>query len=127
MNRETLEAESAHLMVLLFASNEPWNNNLGAYEMQYRPVAGGDCHAIYPIVRPPAPPEFPAAFPNSWLRLRRSGDVFSALASSDGKTWKLHGEHRLALTRTLNCGPELTSNNPEASAKAVFRDYTEFN
>jgi hypothetical protein len=125
MVRETLEADSAHLMFLVFADNEPRNNNIGAYEMQFRSVGGGDCQGIYPAVRPPTPPEFPAVYPNSWLRLRRRGDLFSAFASNDGKTWRLYGEHGLALICTVMVGPALTSHNPEVTAKAVFRDYNE--
>src|SRR5664279_1495808 len=97
MVRQTLKADSPHLMFLVFADNTPRNNNLGGYEMQFRSVAGGDCQAIYPAVRPPAPPEFPAAYPHSWLRVQRWGDRFSAFASSDGKTWKLYGAQTLAL------------------------------
>jgi hypothetical protein len=126
MIRETLDAGSPHLMFVVFSNSEPRNNNLGAYEMQFRRVAGGDCQAIYPAIRPPAPPEFPAAYPNSWLRVRRCGDVFSALASTDGITWKMYAEHRLALAGMLKIGPALTSHNPDATAKAVFQNYTEF-
>ena len=92
MIRENVNADSAHLMFLVFADDAPRNNNLGAYEMQFRPAAGADCQAIYPAVRPPAPPEFPAAFPNCWLRVTRRGNQFSAFASTDGKTWKRYAE-----------------------------------
>lgn len=126
MIRESLHAESAHLMFVLFADNQPRNNNLGAYEMQFRAVAGDDCQAIYPVVRPPALPEFPATFPNSWLRVTRQGDRFAGFASTDGKTWKQYAEHVLKLARTVKAGPALTSHNPLVSAKAAFRDYTEF-
>ncbi len=125
MIRETLEADSPHLMFLVFADNAPRNNNLGAYEMQFRSVAGGDCQAIYPAIRPPAPPEFPAAYPNSWLRVQRRGDTFSALASTDGKTWKSYATHTLALASKVYVGPALTSHNPQGTAKAAFRNYTE--
>lgn len=125
MVRETVEAGSAHLMFLVFANNEPRNNNIGAYEMQFRSVTGGECQGIYPAVRPPAPPEFPATYPNSWLRLRRRGNLFSAFASTDGKTWKLYGEQVLALASTLKVGLALTSHNPDVAARAVFRDYME--
>jgi hypothetical protein len=125
MIRESLSANSAHLMFLVFADNSPRNNNLGAYEMQFRLVAGGDCQAIYPAVKPPAPPEFPAAFPNSWLRVQRRGDQFSAMASTDGTAWKLYARHVLKLAREVYLGPALTSHNPQATAKAAFRDYTE--
>jgi hypothetical protein len=125
MIRETLNADSPHLMFLVFADNAPRNNNLGAYEMQFRSAAGGDCQAIYPAIRPPAPPEFPAAYPHSWLRVERRGHRFSAFASTDGKTWKLYAVHSQALADTIHAGPALTSHNPQVAAKVAFRDYTE--
>jgi hypothetical protein len=126
MIREGLNAESAHLMFLVFANNAPRNNNLGAYEMQFRPAAGADCQGIYPAVRPPAPPEFPAAYPDSWLRVARRENQFSAFASTDGKTWKLYAEQVLALASTVKVGPALTSHNPHVAARAAFRNYTEY-
>jgi hypothetical protein len=125
MIRENVNADSAHLMFLVFASDAPRNNNLGAYEMQFRPAAGTDCQGIYPAVRPPAPPEFPAAFPNSWLRVTRRGNQFSAFASTDGKSWKRYGQKVLPLANTVMVGPALTSHNASVAAQAAFRDYTE--
>ena len=127
MIRESLDSQSAHLMFVVFANNEPRNNNLGAYEMQFRATSGVDCQAIYPAILPPAMPEFPAANPDSWLRVIRSGNQFSALASTDGITWKLYAEKVLALDYTVKVGPALTSHNPDVAAKAAFRDYTETN
>jgi hypothetical protein len=125
MIRESLNSASAHLMFLVFADNAPRNNNLGAYELQFRPSAGADCQAIYPAVRPPAPPEFPAAYPDAWLRVARRGNRFSAFASADGKTWKLYTQHVLTLASTVKVGPALTSHNPQLAARASFRNYTE--
>lgn len=125
MIRESLNADSAHLMFLVFADNAPRNNNLGAYEMQFRPASGADCQGIYPSVRPPAPPEFPTAFPNSWLRVTRRGNQFTAFASTDGKSWKRYGKQVLPLASAVKVGPALTSHNPRVAAKAAFRDYTE--
>ena len=126
MIRESLDPDSPHLMFLVFSDNSPRNNNLGAYEMQFRSVAGGACQAVYPVIRPPAPPEFPAAYPNSWLRVQRRDDRFSAFASTDGKAWKLYGIQTLKLPAVAHAGPALTSHNPETAAIARFRDYTEF-
>ena len=123
MIRESLDAASAHLMFFVFSDDEPRNNNLGAYEMQFRPRPGDSCQAIYPAIRPPAPPEFPAGYPNSWLRVARRGNQFSAYASTDGQTWKLYGEKVLTLASTLKVGPALTSHNSEKAAKASFRNY----
>ena len=125
MIRETLNADSPHLMLFVFTHNARRNNNLGAYEMQFRSVAGGDCQAIYPAVRPPAPPEFPASYPNSWLRVERRGDRFSGFASRDGKTWELYGVQTLAFASKVYVGPALTSHNPQVAAKARFRNYAE--
>ena len=127
MIRETLDTDSPHLMFFVFSGNAPRNNNLGAYEMQFRSVAGSNCQSIYPAVRPPAPPEFPAAYPNSWLRVERRGNQFSTYASTDGKTWKLYAVHDLALPTKVKVGPALTSHNPQVAAKAAFRNYTESN
>jgi hypothetical protein len=125
MIRETLNADSPHLMFLVFSDNSPRNNNLGGYEMQFRSVVGGDCRAVYPAVRPPAPPEFPVAYPNSWLRVERRADRFSAFSSTDGKTWKRYAVQTLALASAVCVGPALTSHNPQTAAKASFRDYIE--
>jgi hypothetical protein len=125
MIREGLSPDSAHLMFLVFSDNSPRNNNLGAYEMQFRSVAGGACQAVYPAVRPPLPPEFPAAYPNSWLRVQRSGDRFTAFASTDGKSWKVYGIQTLKLPTMVHVGPALTSHNPETAATARFRNFTE--
>ena len=125
MIRENLNADSPHLMFLVFGSDAPRNNNLGAYEMQFRAKAGGDCQAIYPTKRPPAPPEFPAAFPDSWLRVERRGDRFSAFASTDGRAWRLYAVQSLALASKVYAGPALTSHEPRVVAKASFRNYRE--
>ena len=125
MVRESLDAGSAHVMFVLFAGDAPRNNNLGVYEMQFRAETGGECQAIYPAVRPPAPPEFPATYPHAWMRVIRRGDRFSALVSTDGLTWRLYAEHVLAMAGTCKVGPALTSHEPLAEARAAFRDYTE--
>ncbi len=90
--------------------------------MQFRSVAGGNCQAVYPAVRPPDPPEFPAAYPNSWLRVQRRGDRFTAFASTDGKAWKVYGVQTLKLPSVVHVGPALTSHNPQVLAKACFRN-----
>jgi hypothetical protein len=125
MIRETLDANSPHLMFVVFADNSPRNNNLGAYEMQFRVKPGGRCQAVYPAKRPPAPPEFPAAYPNSWLRVERRGNRFSAFASTDSKTWKLYAVQTLTLAARVYVGLALTSHEPQVVAKARFCNYTE--
>jgi hypothetical protein len=119
MIRESLSAESAHLMFLVFADNASRNNHLGAYEMQFRPATGKDCQAIYPAVRPPALPEFPAAYPDAWLRMVRRGNRPSTFAATDRITWKQDAEQVLAPANTVKVGRALTSHNPQVAAKAA--------
>ena len=51
--------------------NQPRNNNLDAYEMQFRAVAGRDCQAVYPAVRPPGA----AGIPGGFSQLVAAGDA----------------------------------------------------
>lgn len=127
MIRETLTGASAHLMLVVFADDQPRNNNLGAYEMQFRTKEGVHCQAVYPAVLPPAPPEFPASYPNTWLRVARRDNFFTAYGSSDGKSWRQYAQYELPLSKSVSVGPALTSHHAEHEAMAQFRDYTEFN
>ena len=127
MIRETLTAASAHLMLVVFADNQPRNNNLGVYEMQFRRSDSDNCQAVYPAILPPAPPEFPASYPNTWLRVARRDNLFTAYGSSDGQSWRLYAQCELPLCKTVSVGAALTSHNAEHQAMAAFRDYTEFN
>ena len=122
MIRENMNADSAHLMFLVFAGDAPRNSDLSAYGMQFRPATGADCQGIYPSGRPP---EFPAAYSNFWLRVARRGNRFSAFASTDGKSWKRYWEQVRPLANPVMVGPALTSYNPSVAAKAAFRNDTE--
>ena len=123
MIRESFDADSPHVMFLVFADNSARNNNLGACEMQFRAKRGDECQAIYPAVKPPAPPEFPAAYPNFWLRVQRLGTRFSAFACADGKTWKQYGTQTVPLPDVVHVGLAVTSHEPQATAQARFREY----
>ncbi len=123
MAREALTAESRHLFFVVFSDNRPRNKNNGGCELQFREATGGKSQAVYPAVNPGAPPEFPVAFPNCWLRLRRFGNVFSSFVSTDGKNWKLYATRRLELPSTLFVGLALTSHDPIATATARFTDF----
>lgn len=65
-------------------------------------------------------------FPNAWLRLKRSGDLFSGYRSSDGLAWTQISEKRQALPLTLFIGLATTSHNNTAGfvAEAIFHDFS---
>ncbi len=40
---------------------------------------------------------FPANYPNTWLRLKRSGNTFTGYASYDGQTWTQLGSDTISM------------------------------
>ena len=66
---------------------------------------------------------FPANYPETWLRLRRVGDVFTGFASTDGLTWVQLGSVTLAIGNPY-LGFAVTSHNVGQTTAAQFRDYT---
>ncbi len=64
----------------------------------------------------------PVNFPNTWLRLRRVGNVFTGFASYDGITWTQLGSATLNLPSTLFFGYAVTSHSTSLATTAQFRD-----
>jgi glucose/arabinose dehydrogenase/regulation of enolase protein 1 (concanavalin A-like superfamily) len=104
MVRDTLAPNARHIFALVFPSNAARNNNNGGYEFQSRDTIGGSASAIYPPTPQPR-----VAFPNSWLRLKRAGNVFTAYSGSDGETWQLYATKTLALPATVYFGLAATA------------------
>jgi len=65
---------------------------------------------------------FPANFPNSWLRLKRVGNLFSGYASYDGATWVQLGSATISMPAQLFVGLVLSSHNAGQATSAQFRD-----
>ena len=65
---------------------------------------------------------FPANYPNTWLRLKRAGNSFAGFASYDGQTWTPLGSNTLALASQLYVGFAVTSHNGAQPTTAQFRD-----
>jgi hypothetical protein len=124
MARATLDADSPHVYMMAFPDNSPRNKNNGGCEFQYREAAGGDSAAIYPDDYTTEPPEFPAQYPNTWLRLKRNGDEFTAFYSADGQSWKRYTQFAMKLSHQLYLGLAITSHASDAAATAVVNDIT---
>jgi hypothetical protein len=62
------------------------------------------------------------SYPNTWVRLRRSGSTFTGYYSSDGITWHQLGTVNLLMPTTLYFGLAVTSHSNGATATAQFRD-----
>jgi hypothetical protein len=52
---------------------------------------------------------FPATYPNTWLRLKRTGNVFAGYAGVDGNSWMALGSATIALPLTVPVGLAVTS------------------
>jgi len=66
---------------------------------------------------------FPVNYPNTWLRLKRVGSVFSGYAGTDGQNWTQLGTVTASMANTLYFGFAVASHNPGQVATAAFRDF----
>lgn len=121
MAREDLTDNCRHIFFQVFPDNSTRNKNNGGYEFQYRENKGGEMKAIYPA-RAVGSPEFPVGYPNTWIRLQRSGDVFKGYYSPDGQAWKVYTTYTLKLPEKLYLGLAATSHDAKKSTTAVFQD-----
>jgi hypothetical protein len=124
MARENLTAGSRHIYFQAFSDNSPRNKNNGGFEFQYRPVKDSLMKAIYPKSFT-GTPEFPVVYPNTWIRLQRTKNVFTGYYSTDGKTWKPYTTYTLELPVKIYLGLAVTSHNTNKSTFARFRDISE--
>ena len=121
MARESLSPGSRHIYFQIFPDNSPRNKNNGGFEFQYRQVTDGQMKAIYPT-RSEGTPEFPVSFPNTWIRLKRTGNNFTGYTGTDGKNWKEYTTFTLDLPAKIYLGAAVTSHNTAAITTAKFRN-----
>ncbi len=65
---------------------------------------------------------FPANYPNTWLRLKRAGSIFTGFAGYDGQTWAQLGSIAINMSNQVYLGFALTSHNTNQPASAQFLD-----
>ena len=121
MAREDLTHGSRHIYFQIFPDNKPRNKNNGGFEYQYRQQTGGEMKAIYPA-RFEGNPDFPVTFPDTWIRLKRTGNKFTGYTSTDGKSWKEYASFTLDLPQKVYLGPAVTSHKTTEPATAKFRN-----
>lgn len=66
---------------------------------------------------------YPVNYPDTWLRLRRVGNVFDGFASLDGQSWEFLGSATLAISNVVQVGLALTAGSASTSTTAQFRDF----
>jgi hypothetical protein len=67
---------------------------------------------------------FPVNYPNTWLRLKRAGSIFSGFAGFDGTNWAQLGTATMALPTTVYFGFVVSSYTTNQSATGAFRDFS---
>jgi hypothetical protein len=102
MIRNTLAADSAHAFAIVTPAN--------GVGFQRRLTAGGtSAHTGGSAVAAPY-----------WVKLVRSGSLFSAYSSADGSAWALIGSSTIAMGNTVYAGLAVTSHTTSALATATF-------
>ena len=119
MARVDLSDNCQHAYFQVFPDNSSRNKNKGGCEFQYRLEKGGDMKAIYPNPET-AGNKFDVNFPNTWIRLKRHGNIFESYISSDNKKWELYSLFEQKLPAVLLVGLAVTSHNSEEFTTAVF-------
>ena len=119
MVRADLSDNSQHVYYQVFPDNTARNKNNGGCEFQYRSVKGGEMKAIYPDPKT-AGNQFDVAYPTTWIRLKRIGDVFESYIGNDSKSWKLYSTYSLKMPVELFVGLAVTSHNVASSTTAKF-------
>jgi len=122
MARSSMSARSAHVYLAAFADNQARHNNNGGIELQYRNSEGGPSAAIYPPGGALASSSL-VFYPHTWLRLKRTGNVFAGYVSQDGTLWMLYGSVTLPLEGTCYVGVAVTSHDPNKACDARFLEF----
>ena len=65
---------------------------------------------------------FPANYPNTWLRLKRAGNAFTSFASYDGQTWTQLGNVTISMPAQIYFGLAVSSRGATQTTTAQFRD-----
>lgn len=96
----------------------------GRFILQYRTNAVGNNSVAVSSPRPPT------AFPNNWVRLTRSGSVFTAYSSTNYGTWTLIGSYDTwgdaegEYPDVVLLGLAVTSHDASEITQAIFRDFS---
>ena len=84
----------------------------------------GSVHFRFRVTRGDVPGEVPYKGQASWLKVIRRGDVFTGLASADGKTWTPIGDAKLPSSHDMLAGLIATSRNNKTPNTVRF-DYVD--
>ena len=124
MAREDFTPSCRHIYFQVFSDNNPRNKNNGGYEFQYHQTRDSLMKAIYPKTST-GRAQFPVKYPNTWIRLQRTGNDFTGYYSTDGIAWKVYTTFKMELNSKVYLGLAVTSHNTGHAAAAKFRNISE--
>lgn len=120
MARAALNDSSQHVFFQVFPDNRARNKNNGGCEFQYRIEAGANMKAIYPDLKMTGS-SFDVTFPNTWIRLKRTDDIYTSYFSTDNKTWKQYSTFTLKMPLELYVGLAVTAHTAANYTTARFK------
>ncbi|MBI3868481.1 MAG: lamin tail domain-containing protein [Verrucomicrobia bacterium] len=110
MARETLASNA------VFAASFASSVQVGSF-FEYRKSVGAAASILS------APSGVPVNYPQTWLRLRRAGNLLAGYASLDGLTWAALGSNSFTtLSNTLLVGLAVASEDSKVLSAVQFRD-----
>ncbi len=121
MARQDLTDDSKDVYFFVFPDNQERLNNNGGFEFQYRNNRGNESQSIFPREEV-AEEQFKVNFPETWIKLRRDGNIFTSFVSHDNKNWQFYSKHEQRMAKSLLVGFAVTSHNPNGFTKAEFSD-----
>jgi len=107
MARATLDPSSPNV----FVSASP----ASGYRFKYRTTQAGATSGVTSSVA--------TTYPNVWVRLTRSANVFTSYYSSDGVNWTQIGSITVAMTDPIYIGLAAAANTTTATITAQFRSF----
>ena len=118
MVRESLDSPSRYVNVIV----DP-DTGANVWECNYRATTGGSA-AGWPGYSQVGP----LPYPNVWVRLSRTGDVFTAYRSTDGENWIKLGTLTQTYPSTVYLGLATTAhnNNPGMTTFVEYRNYGDY-
>ena len=122
MARASLDDDSRNVYFQVFPNDTVRNNNNGGCEFQYRAEKSGEMEAIYPNPET-AGDKFDVNFPNTWIRLKREGNVFSSYIGNDNKSWHLYSTWEQEMPAKLFVGMAVTSHDASNYTIARFASF----
>jgi len=66
---------------------------------------------------------FPVNYPNTWLRLKRAGNLFTGFAGVDGSNWVQLGSATISMSTNIYIGFISSSHDSNVAVNASFRDF----